>query len=437
MRKLLIIWLSVVSCVAVSAQDSLIMNDTLPERIIQYADTFKLQEQSGAIEFDEEAILLDLLAQQAIVLQAREDSIRQVEDSIRAAELLALQQDSAWLAEQDSIRHALEMAAYQAMLDSIAREEEELRQLKEQLMMSHALMVDSAYLNVEVPIKSLMKDAEEDRQDKLRAMKKYSPWFKEASGLLQFSQNYVSSNWHQGGNSSFAMLTSLKGFIKYDDRKWITWENTGEWREGFSTSRGDSLRKVNMTDDLFKLYSKFNIKIIPKKLYGSFSGEFQTPLFRTWKDNQNSLKTGFFTPLRFNLALGVDYKPGKVKDLSLVFAPMAYKLVYVNDTVRADRNSFGVSSGNVLSTLGSSVRVEWKWQPLREVALETVFYAYTNYKMIELDWEITCDFIINRYMSSRLVLHPRYDSSAKQAGEERAKMQFKEFISIGFAHKFH
>lgn len=437
MKRLLIIWLSVVSCVAVSAQDSLIMYDTLPARIIQYADTFKLYEQQAAVDFDEEAILLDLLAQQAVVLQAREDSIRMVEDSIRAAELLVLQQDSAWLAEQDSIRHALEMAAYQAMLDSIAREEEELRRLKEQLMISNALLVDSAHLNVEVPIRSLMKDAEEDRQDKLRAMKKYSPWFKEASGLLQFSQNYVSSNWHQGGNSSFAMLTSLKGFIKYDDKKWITWENTGEWREGFSTSRGDSLRKVNMTDDLFKLYSKFNIKILPKKLYGSFSGEFQTPFFRTWKDNQKSLKTGFFTPLRFNLALGVDYKPGKVKDLSLVFAPMAYKLVYVNDTVRADRNSFGVSSGNVLSTFGSSIRAEWKWRPLREISLETVFYAYTNYKMIELDWEITCDFIINRYMSSRVVLHPRYDSSAKQAGEEHAKMQFKEFISIGFAHKFH
>lgn len=437
MKRLLIVWLSVVSCVALAAQDSLIMNDTLQGRLIQYTDTFKLHEQNTIADFDEEALLLDLLQQQAYRLKARQDSIQQVEDSLRAAELLALQQDSAWLAMQDSIRLAAEAAAHQALLDSIAREEEELRRLKEQLIAVDALMSDSSKVNVEMPIKSLLADAEEDRQDKLRAMKKYSPWFKEASGLLQFSQNYVSGNWYQGGNSSFAMLTSLKGYIRYDDKKWITWENTGEWREGFSTSRGDSLRAVNMSDDLFKLYSKFNIKILPKVLFGSISAEFQTPFFKTWKDNQNSLKTSFFTPLRFNLAVGIDYKPAKVKDLSLVFAPLAYKFIYVNDTILADRNSFGVPSGNMLNTLGSSVRLEWKWKPLREIALETVFYAYTNYKMIELDWEITCDFIINRYMSTRVVLHPRYDSSVISPGDEHAKMQFKEFVSIGFAHKFH
>ena len=54
-----------------------------------------------------------------------------------------------------------------------------------------------------------------------------------------------------------------------------------------------------------------------------------------------------------------------------------------------------------------------------------------------MDWEVTCDFIINRYMSARLTLHPRYDSSAIQEGDTHAKMQFKELISIGFAHKFY
>jgi hypothetical protein len=253
--------------------------------------------------------------------------------------------------------------------------------------------------------------------------------------MIQFSQSYVSGNWYQGGNSNFAMYGNIKGIIKYDAKKWIVWENTGEWQEGFSTAFGDSLRKINMTDDIFHIYSKLNVRIRSDKLYGSYSIDFQTPFFHTWKENTNTLKTGPFTPLRFNWALGVDYKP--IKNMSIVFAPLAYKLVYAMDTVNVDRSVYGISSGNLLSTFGSSVRLEWKWRPLREINLETIFYAYTNYRMFELDWEVNCDFIINRYMSARVTLHPRYDSSAIQEGDDHAKMQFKELISIGFAHKFH
>jgi len=148
-----------------------------------------------------------------------------------------------------------------------------------------------------------------------------------------------------------------------------------------------------------------------------------------------TLKTGSFTPIRFNWGLGFDYKP--IDKMSIVFAPLAYKLVYANDTIHVAPSTYGINKGNLLSTFGSSVRLEWKWRPLREISLETVFYAYTNYKMIELDWEIDCDFIINRYMTARIILHPRYDSSVIMDGDTRAKMQFKELLSIGFAHKFY
>ena len=425
MRKLLFIVSFTVSCAAFAMQDSL-----STASMITYADTFKLStNQPGAVEFDESEMMLELLHQQAVRLKAYNDSVQAVQDSIN-------RQDSIWLALQDSLALVAQLQREQELRDSIAREEEELQRLKAQLVKMEEIRTDSINaIETGVKVKALMQDAEEDRQDKLRALKGYGPWFKELTGLLQFSQNYVSSNWYQGGNTNFALYASAKGIIKYDNKKWLTWETTGEWREGFSTALGDSLRKINMTDDLFKLYSKLNIRILPNKLYGSFSGEFQTPFFNTWKENTNTLKTGILTPLRFNWAIGLDYTP--IKGMSIVMAPFAYKLIYVNDTIRADRTTFGVNSGNLLSTFGSSVRVEWKWRPLREVSLETVFYAYTNYRMIELDWEIDCDFIINRYMSARVVLHPRYDSSVIREGDTHAKMQFKEFLSIGFAHKFY
>lgn len=287
-----------------------------------------------------------------------------------------------------------------------------------------------------IPEKSLVKDAEEERLVRLRAMKdQFSLWRKELTTMLQISQNYVSQNWYAGGNSNFALLSIVQGNMLYDNRKNFTWESSLEWRMGFNTVSGDSLRKVNTNDDLFRLYTKIGFKAFGKFSY-LLSAEFQTQFFNTWKANQMVLKTGPFTPLRLNMSLGLDYKP--VKGLSIVFAPLTYKLIYANDTSYVSSTTFGITSGTkILNDLGSSVRVDWTWKPVREVALDSKFYFYTNYRRVEIDWEIVCNFIINRFLSARLMLHPRYDNTAIPADGQRAKIQFKEMLSIGFAHKFY
>lgn len=149
-------------------------------------------------------------------------------------------------------------------------------------------------------------------------------------------------------------------------------------------------------------------------------------------------KTATFSPIRFNLALGVDYQP--VRNLSIVVSPLTYKLVYSmqsNEGGIVDVTAFGIMPfEHILNDVGSSMRVTYKWKPIREIALSTEFYFYTNYKKVELDWEINADFIINRFLTARLQLHPRYDNTIILLGDEKAKMQFKEILSIGFSHKF-
>ena len=284
-------------------------------------------------------------------------------------------------------------------------------------------------------IKALVPDPEEDKLDRIRAIRqRYSYWYKEATVMLQLSQNYVTRNWYQGGNSNFAVLGILQGKIIYNNRRNITWENTGEWRFGFNTVSADTLRKINTNDDVFKLYSKFGLKIV-EKLSFSVSADFQTHFFHTWKENTETLKTGPFTPARLNLSVGLDYKP--VKDLSLLFSPLTYRMVGVADTVHVKQTTFSVPAGQkVLNEAGSSFRAEWVYKPFREVNIDTKFYLYTNYSRVEIDLEIAADFIINRFLSARVLLHPRYDNTVILPDDERAKLQFKEFISVGFSHKF-
>ena len=366
-----------------------------------YTDTFKLQDMNQTVDAD--ALLLDMIAAQTAELYANDSTA----DTLTYADLMRLDSIAREVAYLDSLRTANEAL--------------EIEQI----------IVENPKIEVE---KSLVKDAEEDRRDVLRAIRDMkTPWRKEATLMLQITQNYVTRNWYQGGSSSFAGLGIAKGQINYiTDR--FTWENTGEWRMGGSTVSADSLHKVNTTDDLFRVYSKANLKVVPK-LFASFSVELETRLLPTYKSNSMQLKSAPFSPLRFNAAIGLDYKP--VKNLSISVSPLSYKVIHVSDTARVLVTDYGLEPGQKTQhNIGSSVRIEYLWKPVREVSIESKFYMYTNYRHVELDLEVNCDFIINRFMSARLMLHPRYDTSVIMEGDTHAKPQFRELLSIGFAHKF-
>jgi hypothetical protein len=365
-----------------------------------YTDTFRLQDQKTTADMD--AMLLDMVAAQSESLHAN-DTV----DTLTLAEI--------------------------ARLDSIARELREidsLRMMNAELALKKVENIPSIHVE-----KSWIKDEEEDRNDVLRAIRDMKTrWRREATLMVQVTQNYVTPNWYQGGSSSFAGLGIAKGQISYiGDR--FTWENFGEWRIGGSTISADSLHKVNTTDDMLRLYSKANLRIVPK-LFTSLSAEIETRLLPTYKSNSSELKSGPFSPFRFNAAVGLDYKP--VAGLSISFSPLSYKVIHIMDSARVRVQDYGIAAGKrTQHNIGSSVRVEYTWKPVREVSLETRFYMYTNYHYVEIDLEANCDFIINRFLSARLMLHPRFDSSVIMEGDTRARIQFRELLSIGFAHKFH
>lgn len=284
--------------------------------------------------------------------------------------------------------------------------------------------------------RAMVKDFEEDQLDLARALREMdSHWKRELNLSLQITQNYASNNWYQGESNAFSMLAGAKGSLSYKHEN-ISWENMGEWRSGISTVSGDSLRLINTTDDLFRLNSKFGYQI-HKQWYVSTIMEFRTNLMNNWRKNTNELSSTFLTPIRFTLGIGADYKP--TSNLSINISPAAYKLIYatITDPKRVNVTDFGIPEGeNMLNEVGSSLRIDWKWRPLREIKVETYFYFFTNYKRIETELEVNVDFIINRYMSAKVMLHPRYDSTVELLDDRKTKLQFKEVISVGFSHTF-
>ena len=284
--------------------------------------------------------------------------------------------------------------------------------------------------------RAIVRDIQEDALDAARALRDMnSPWRRQANLSLQLTQNYATENWHQGAANAFAMLWAAKAFANYNKGN-LSWENNAEWRVGVSTVSGDTLRKMNTTDDIFQIYSKFGYQV-HKYWYVSMFADFRTNFFPNFQKNSNHLNTTFLTPIRYNMGLGIDYKP--LKGLSVNISPVTYKLTYAlnTDVESIDVNALGIETGNnMLNEVGSSVRVEWKWRPLREIELETKFYFFTNYKKVETELEIDVDFYINKYMSAKILLHPRYDGTVESTTDDKSRLQFKELISVGFAHTF-
>ena len=66
-------------------------------------------------------------------------------------------------------------------------------------------------------------------------------WKTDGNFKLQFTQNYISANWHKGGNNNGTMLATLFLEAKYDDTKKFTWENKLDMQLGFVTTSAPAI----------------------------------------------------------------------------------------------------------------------------------------------------------------------------------------------------
>lgn len=257
-------------------------------------------------------------------------------------------------------------------------------------------------------------------------------WQKKINALFQFSENYISPNWYQGGNSNLALLSVFTGKFSYDNLKNIQWENNAEWHVGFNSVVGDTLRKIATNDDVLRLTSKFSIKAFGDWSY-TILGEASTQFFNNYKAvNSNVIKASLFTPIRTNIGLGMSYKYKKI--LSLVISPATLKYIYVKDSINVDPNLFGIEKGqNHITELGSSVTADISYSPMYNWQITSRYTFFTNYRSIETNWEIVNLFDVNRFISTRLSLNPRFDNTVIETNGEKARIQFKQLLSIGLS----
>lgn len=274
-----------------------------------------------------------------------------------------------------------------------------------------------------------------------------TPWRIGGDGTAGFTQTYL-ENWKKGGKSALSLLLVLKGFANYAsaDGK-IKWENSAEIRNGWIRQGGEG-SETQKNADKFELTSRYGISAF-KKWYYSAEFNFNTQLFNGYKypkaDNPTPI-SAFLAPAKTYFKVGLDYKPNK--NMSLFLSPFSMKNVYVRDTSRVNQVNFGVSENKkAFWEPGLNVDFKYKRQITPDITYETKYKMFQNYKSpftkFDIDWENLVKFQLTTYLNMQMMIHMIYDDDVKfpvyndegtKVGEE-AKLQFKEFITIGFNYK--
>ncbi|MDD6506409.1 MAG: DUF3078 domain-containing protein [Prevotellaceae bacterium] len=261
-------------------------------------------------------------------------------------------------------------------------------------------------------------------------------WSYSGDYYLQFLQNYISSNWYQGGESNYSMVGSITLNANYNNKQKVRWDNKLEMKLGLQTARQDTVHSLKATENLLRLTSKLGLQA-SKKWYYTLQMIGYTQIMRQWNSNSDVVTTDFMGPLNVNVSIGMDYniesKKGKVKG-SVHIAPFAYNFRYVNRAALATR--YGLEADKrQLHNYGSQFTFDMTWKIVDNFSWKTRYYAYTTYERSEMTWENTFSFRFSKWISTNVFVYPRFDDS-RARDDHYGYFQLKEYASLGFSYSF-
>ena len=103
-----------------------------------------------------------------------------------------------------------------------------------------------------------------------------------------------------------------------------------------------------------------------------------------------------------------------------------------------ERDLYGIEEGRKsVSEYGSSAEGKAPVDHLRQHLARSRLFVFSDYDYIQSDWENTLMFTINRFLTTQICVHMRYDSTSPVIEDtDWHKFMLKEILSFGFTYKF-
>ena len=300
----------------------------------------------------------------------------------------------------------------------------------------------SSYEQVIKPSVQLSKQVAEKTNDDFNlenldiAVHRPSFWTFRANVSFQLMQNHISDNWYKGGESNHSFLATLNAQANFDNKQKIIFNNYLEMKFGLQSSNSDTEHRYKTNTDLIRLTNELGIKA-SKHWYYSAMLQSWTQFYRSYKKNERRVRSDFMSPFESLFTLGMKYSLRTKNNRFSVNAnlsPFACDFKYVNRMGLAP--SFGLKlDHHTRFDYGSNITITAKWTPWKNITWDSRLFYYTNYKYTQIEWENTIYLRINRFLSTKLFLYPRFDDNVRRKDSE-SYFQFKEFLSVGIDYSF-
>lgn len=272
-------------------------------------------------------------------------------------------------------------------------------------------------------------------------------WTSQFESAVQFSQNYVSPNWHKGGSSNLNLYT--KNHLRYNyNRDKIQFTNELEDKISLYNAAKDTLHRFKIGEDVFRVHSNFGYQAF-NKWYYTLDGEFRTQFLHSYEENEDKLLAAFLAPFSVNIGIGMKYdlnkefrQKGKNLQLAVNMAPVSYSFMYSrNRDIDLGRHGFQKNEETdeferSLSQLGSTIRADFTMNFNPNISWQSRFYYFTTYEKIIAEFENTLVLAITRHFSTRIYFHLRFDDSVEKTEDFNSYFQINELLSFGFNYKW-
>lgn len=263
-------------------------------------------------------------------------------------------------------------------------------------------------------------------------------WSTKGGVALKFTQNYISGNWFQGGESNNTMLGEFDFDVNYDDKDRISFKTHFDVDLGFATTKADTLHSFKTNTDRLRIESTFGYKLV-KNLDVAAKMKLETQSLPNYPTNSPDFVSKFMAPFDANFSIGLNYKPAWENfKLEIYFAPLsAYNYRFVRYGSLVER--YGIRPGrHHKEDFGTQLVVTVPTQKiLKLVDWTSRAEYYSNYSRAFFQWENKFDISLNRYLTASLSLHARFDDSAPGLyDDEYGYWQIKEFMTLGVTYSW-